>query len=216
MGLFNKLKKEKFNINNKVVILKYNRELDKVASFFVKILENLDKGENVIQENHTIRISYMFYKIIMKNNIYKLLVIDLNDSSFNTFTDDLSISFNYFLRQSDIINKTRTNNEVINTFFDDYMVISKRLYNNKQLLNDKKLYMIREELKEKDCGWYLGIVGEKPNPNNPDEYIKIRTYQLKDICDIAINVLQLPVGTLVIIDNNKIIDIVDKDNNKLI
>ena len=43
MGLFNKIKEEKFTINNKVVILKYNKELNNVVTFFIKILEDKDK-----------------------------------------------------------------------------------------------------------------------------------------------------------------------------
>ena len=210
MRLLSKIKEEKFTINNKVVILKYNKELNNAVTFFIKVLKDLDKEENVIQENHTIRIGYMLYKVVLKDNYYKLLTIDLSDNSFNTFTDDLSVSLNYLFRQSDIINKTKINgNQILDTYFDEDMIISK------QALNNKKQYMLREEKNGNDCGWYLGAVGEQKT-NNPDDYVKIKTYKLKDICDIAIDVLQLPVGTLVIIDNNKIVDIVDKDNNKLI
>ena len=63
MGLFDKYKKQKFTINNKIITLKYNKELNNAATFFVKSLEYLDKEENAIQENHTIRIGYMFYKV---------------------------------------------------------------------------------------------------------------------------------------------------------
>ena len=131
------------------------------------------------------------------------------NNNLDTFTDNLTNSFNYFTRQANIINKTKTQNQVINTYFDEDMIISK------QTLNNKKLYMLREEKNNNDCGWYLGVIGEEKT-NNPNDYVKIKTYRLKDICDIAIDVLQLPVGTLVIFDNNKIIYIVDKDNNKLI
>lgn len=210
MGLFDKYKKQKFTINNKNITLKYYKELNNTATFFIKILEDLDKEENVIQENHTIRIGYMLYKVVLEDNNYKLLTIDLSDKTLNTFTDDLSVSLNYLFRQSDIINKTKINgNQILDTYFDEDMIISK------QTLNNKKLYMLREEKNGNDCGWYLGVVGEQKT-NNPDDYVKIKTYRLKDICDVAIDVLQLPVGTLIIIDNNKIIDIVDKNNNKLI
>lgn len=210
MGLFGKIKKEKFTINNKVVILKYDKELNKIANYFVKILENLDNEENAIKENHTIRIGYMLYKVEVDNNDYKILTIDINNNNLDSFTDDLSNAFNYFQRQTGIINQTKiSSNLVIDTYFDEDMIISKKS------LNNKKLYMLREEKNGNDCGWYLGVIGEEKT-NNPNDYVKIKTYRLKDICDVAIDVLQLPVGTLVIIDNNKIIDIVDKNNNKLI
>ena len=209
MGLFGNIKKEKFTINNKNITLKYNKELNNAAIFFIKILEDLDKEENVIYENHTIRNGYMLYKVEVDNNDYKILTIDINNNNLDSFTDDLSNTFNYFQRQIDIINQTKiSSNLVIDTYFDEDMIISK------QSLNNKKLYMLREEKSGNDCGWYLGAVGEQKT-NNPDDYVKIKTYRLKDICDVAIDVLQLPVGTLVIIDNNKIIDIVDKNNNKL-
>ena len=209
MGLFDKTKKEKVTINDKILILKYNKELENTANLFIKILEDLDKAENVIKDNYTLRIGYMFYKVILDGQDYKLLTIDLNNNNLDTFTDNLTNSFNYFTRQANIINKTKTQNQVINTYFDEDMIISK------QTLNNKKLYMLREEKNNNDCGWYLGVIGEEKT-NNPNDYVKIKTYRLKDICDIAIDVLQLPVGTLVIFDNNKIIYIVDKDNNKLI
>ena len=121
----------------------------------------------------------------------------------------MNLALNYFNRQANIINLTKIKNQVTDTYYDDDMIISK------QSLKSNKLYMLREQRKDKDCGWYLGAVGEEKT-NNPSDYMKIKTYRLKDICDVAIDVLQLPAGTLAIIENNKIIDLVDKNNNKLL
>lgn len=210
MGLFDKLKKNgnKHIINNKTVILTYNKELEKVVKIFVNILEE-DKINNIIKENSTLKIGYLLYKIILEKEDYRLLAIDLKNKELNTFTDDLNLALNYFNRQANIINLTKIKNQVTDTYYDDDMIISK------QSLKSNKLYMLREQRKDKDCGWYLGAVGEEKT-NNPSDYMKIKTYRLKDICDVAIDVLQLPAGTLAIIENNKIIDLVDKNNNKLL
>ena len=211
MGIFDKFKKNenKYVINNKTVILNYNKELEQVAKVFVNILEQEDKTNNIIKENSTVKIGYLLYKIVLEKDDYRLLAIDLNNKELNTFTDDLTLVLNYFNRQANIINLTKTKDQVTDTYYDDDMIISK------QSLKSSKLYMLREERKDKDCGWYLGAVGEEKT-NNPSDYVKIKTYRLKDICDVAIDVLQLPVGTLAIIENNKIIDLVDKNNNKLL
>ncbi|MGN1298533.1 MAG: hypothetical protein ACI4UE_00900 [Candidatus Scatovivens sp.] len=211
MGLFDKLKKNgnKHIINNKTVILTYNKELEKVVKIFVNILEEEDKINNIIKENSTLKIGYLLYKIILEKEDYRLLAIDLKNKELNTFTDDLNLALNYFNRQANIINLTKIKNQVTDTYYDDDMIISK------QSLKSNKLYMLREQRKDKDCGWYLGAVGEEKT-NNPSDYMKIKTYRLKDICDVAIDVLQLPAGTLAIIENNKIIDLVDKNNNKLL
>ncbi len=210
MGIFDIFKKNgnKHIINNKTVILNYNRELEPTVKIFVNILEQEDKTNNIIKENSTVKIGYLLYKIVLEKEDYRLLAIDLNNKELNTFTDDLNLALNYFNRQANIINLTKTMNQVTDTYYDDDMIISK------QSLKSSKLYMLREERKDKDCGWYLGAVGEEKT-NNPSDYVKIKAYRLKDICDVAIDVLQLPVGTLAIIENNKIIDLVDKNNNKL-
>ena len=211
MGIFDKFKKNgnKHIINNKNVILNYNKELEPVVKVFVNILDQEDKTNDIIKENSTVKIGYLLYKIVLEKDNYRLLVVDLNNKELNTFTDDLNLALNYFNRQANIINLTKTKDQVTDTYYDDDMIISK------PSLKSSKLYMLREERKDKDCGSYLGAVGEEKT-NNPSDYVKIKTYRLKDICDVAIDVLQLPVGTLAIIENNKIIDLVDKINNKLL
>lgn len=211
MGLFDKFKKNgnKHIINNKTIILTYNKELEPAVKIFVNILEQEDKTNNIIKENSTVKIGYLLYKIVLEKEDYRLLVIDLNNKELNTFTDDLNLALKYFYRQANIINLTKTKDQVADTYYDDDMIISK------QALKSSKLYMLREERKDKDCGWYLGAVGEEKT-NNPSDYVKIKTYRLKDICDVAIDVLQLPEGTLAIIENDKIFDLVDKNNNKLL
>lgn len=211
MGIFDKFKKNgnKHIINNKNVILNYNKELEPVVKVFVNILEQEDKTNDIIKENSTVKIGYLLYKIVLVKDDYRLLVVDLNNKELNTFTDDLNLALNYFNRQANIINLTKTKDQVTDTYYDDDMIISK------QSLKSSKLYMLREERKDKDCGWYLGAVGEEKT-NNPSDYVKIKTYRLKDICDVAIDVLQLPEGTLAIIENDKIFDLVDKNNNKLL
>ena len=208
MGLFDKNQDKKYIINNKEIHIKCSKNLNNIANFILKILEELDTKENCISDNHVIRIGFMAYKVVKKNNFYKLLTIDLDDNSLNNYVDDLSISFNYFLRQSNIINKTNTSKQSIDTFYDDNMFISKKS------LTSQKKYMVRNEINNNDCGWYLGAVDEEKT-NNPNDYVKIKTYELRKFCDVAIDILQLPVGTLVMINGNKIIDIVDKNNKSL-
>lgn len=81
MGLFDKLKKNgnKHIINNKTVILTYNKELEKVVKIFVNILEEEDKINNIIKENSTLKIGYLLYKIILEKEDYRLLAIDLKN-----------------------------------------------------------------------------------------------------------------------------------------
>ena len=41
--------------------------------------------ENIIKDNHTFRIGYAFYKVILDDKNYKLLTIDLNNNNLDQF-----------------------------------------------------------------------------------------------------------------------------------
>ncbi len=65
-----------------------------------------------------------------------------------------------------------------------------------------------------DSGWYMGAIGVKAS-NDPGEYARIYTYQLLEFCKEALSVMQLPIGTICVIENGNLIEIVDKNNNKI-
>lgn len=65
-----------------------------------------------------------------------------------------------------------------------------------------------------DSGWYMGIPGKKA-PEDSHEYARIYTYQLLRFCREAVYAIQLPTGTVCILEDGRLIEAVDKDNNKI-
>lgn len=119
-------------------------------------------------------------------------------------TENLSYAFVLFERQLNLI-KQIGNIDLKETSYKDTLIISRKV------LSTNKIYMERKKPihNQKDSGWYIGAFDEDGSAD-PHDYICIYTYQLIDICEKAIDLLQLLIGTLAIID------IVDFNNHKLI
>lgn len=197
--------KLRYYIDNKEVFIKCNANQKNVADFFMKIIKQAQVKYGLLESEKTVQIGWCIYKIMKDNNIYKVYVCDLKKEPLKNMTDDLSYALDIFLRQANILNKINEKS-LKDTSYNDTMIISKKA------LNDSQRFMLRQENNGKDSDWYLGSINEE---KSEQEYIKIYTYQLIDICEKVIDILQLPVGTLAIIDNDMIKSIVDANDHQI-
>lgn len=87
----------------------------------------------------------------------------------------------------------------------------------KEAMNAEDVYLNRTDAaKDGDSGWYFGLMDD-PNEekHSSDDYIKLPSYKFMDFCPEALRVLQMPIGTVAVIQKNEMTALVDADDNPL-
>ena len=157
---------------------------------------------NIINDKKTIQIGWGFYKIQQVGNEYQVMACDLMNDPFQTVTEDLSLSLEIFSKQRKVLSITKAQPT-------DTLIV------HRAAVKAPRVYLQRNEPgNQSDSGWYMGAIGVKA-VNDPSEYARIYTYQLLNFCKEALSVMHLPTGTICIIKNGSLVEIVDKDNNKI-
>lgn len=86
----------------------------------------------------------------------------------------------------------------------------------KSVLHEEDIYLEHQEAtRENDSGWYMGSVCDAKSEDAQD-YMQIYTYQLLSICEEALSLLHLPIGTLALFKQGKLVEVVDSLNTKIL
>ena len=195
------------SINGKTISFLCNDALKDAAELFSAILQQEDTAHDMIKGNSTIQIGWGFYKVQQMGSEHQILAYDLLNDPFQDVTEDLSMNLEIFSQQRKILSVTKA--KPVETSFQDTMIV------HKAAVKAPRVYFQRNEPGDQsDSGWYMGAIGVKAL-NDPTEYARIYTYQLLRFCKEAISVMHLPVGTICVIENGNLTEIVDKDNIKI-
>ena len=196
-----------YSFNGKTIFFLCCDAMKDMAEFFSTILQREDMAHDIIKDKETIQIGWGFYKIQQVGNEYQIMACDLLNDPFQSVTEDLSLSLEIFSQQRKILNITKA--QQTEKSFQDTLIV------HRPAVKAPRVYLQRNEPgNQSDSGWYMGAIGVKA-ANDPDEYARIYTYQLLKFCKEALSVMHLPIGTICIIENGNLIEIVDKDNNKI-
>ena len=131
-----------------------------------------------------------------------------NDPQKNR-TDNVTVSLLVQNMQIEAVQKSETKLEPV-TFKDTILVL-------KEAVGAENVMLSRgDATKDGDSGWYFGLVDD-PNEDNhkPDEYERVPSYELLNFRTEALRVLQMPVGTVAVINKNNLIGLFDNDGNPL-
>lgn len=224
MGLFGKFKRgteneentlvpkiHRFNknIDGRNVIVHCNEALSTQAEFILDIIEEEQKKKDVLQNGYKIQIGWSLYFIIKSDDSFILNTPDFSKDPFADITNDVSAALLVQMQQNDILRHTKTQGTPVS--FQDKLIILK------DALNSQNIYFVREELKQGDSGWYLGLLNDDESGNRTEQdYISIYTYQLLELKPQLLKLLALPVGCIAVIKNNEIFEIVDSNNMKIL
>lgn len=196
-----------YSFNGKTIFFLCGDGMKDMAEFFSTILQREDTAHNIIEDNRAVQIGWGFYKIRQVGEEYQIMACDLLNDPFRSVTEDLSLSLEIFSQQRKVLNITKA--LPTETSFQDTLIV------HRAAVKAPRVYLQRNEPGDQsDSGWYMGSIGVKAS-NDPNEYARIYTYQLLRFCKTALSVIHLPIGTVCIIENGNLIEIVDKDNNKI-
>ena len=195
------------SFNGKTIFFLCGDAMKDAAELFSAILQREDTEHDMIKGNSTIQIGWGFYKALQTGNEYQILAYDLLNDPFQDVTEDLSMNLEIFSQQRKILSITKA--RPAETSFQDTMIV------HKAAVKAPRVYLQRNEPGDQsDSGWYMGAIGVKAS-NDPNEYARIYTYQMLKFCKEAISVIHLPVGTICVIENGNLTEIVDKDSIKI-
>lgn len=196
-----------YSFNGKTIFFLCGDTMKDMAELFSAILQRENREHNIIEDNRIVQIGWGFYKIQQVGNEYQIMAFDLLNDPFRSVTEDLSLSLEIFSQQRKVLNITKA--QPTETSFQDTLIV------HRAAVKAPRVYLQRNEpVNQGDSGWYMGAIGVKA-ANAPDEYARVYTYQLLKFCKEALSVMNLPIGTICIIENGSIMEIVDKDNNKI-
>ena len=195
------------SFNGKTIFFLCGDAMKDAAELFSAILQREDTEHDMIKGNSTIQIGWGFYKVQQMGNEHQILAYDLLNDPFQDVTEDLSMNLEIFSQQRRILSVTKA--KPVETSFQDTIIV------HKAAVKAARVYLQRNEPGDQsDSGWYMGAIGVKAS-NDPTEYTRIYTYQLLKFCKEAISVIHLPVGTICVIENGNLTEIVDEDNIKI-
>jgi hypothetical protein len=211
MGLFNtkktitisKKETHKFSriIDGKNVIVYSNELLSGQVDFLFNLIENTQK--NILQDGWSI------YTVTKDNNDFIIKAPDYTKNPLIDTTDAISMSLLVQTQQNDILHQTNMEGQQVS--FQDTLTILK------DALHAHDFYFERQEVKQGNSGWYLGLLNDDSSlVRTADDYISVYTYQLLELKLQLVKLLSLPVGCLAVIKNNDIYEVVDVDNKKIL
>ncbi len=224
MGLFGKFKSKAENekstlapkihriikhIDGRNVVVYCNEALSMQAEFILKIIEEEQKKNDILQNGHKIQIGWSLYFMIKSDDGFILNVPDFSKNPFADITNDVSTTLLVQMQQNDILRQTKTQGTYV--LFQDKLIILK------DALNSQDLYFVRQEVKQGDSGWYLGLLNDdKEVSRTEQDYVSIYTYQLLELKPQLLKLLALPVGCIAVIKNNEIFEIVDSNSKRIL
>lgn len=195
-------------INEKVVKFKCDQILEPFIKSFIVLLEKEDSEYGIIKDDYTIQVGWSFYFIKKQKDTYIITTSDYNKNPFIDRTDDLTIALNVQSMQNKLLNDVKQ--EGCSVTFQDTMVVLK------DALNSKEVYMHRNrEPEENNSGWYLGLINDPKDKHPVSDYKSIYTFELLKYNPALLKLLSINVGDLAIIQDNDIVEIVDKNDQKI-
>lgn len=195
-------------INEKVVKLKCDDSIGTFIESFILLLDREDKKYGIIKDNYTINIGWSFYFIKKEGNVYKIITSDYSKNPFIDKSEDLTFALSIQMAQNKLLHDIKQ--EGCNVTFQDKIVALK------DALNSSEVYMHRScEPEKNSSGWYLGLINDPKDKHPVSDYVSIYTFELLKYNPTLIQVLCIDVGDLAIIHGNNIIEIVNKNNEKI-
>lgn len=196
-----------YNIKGKQVTLSCREEWKHTADFFAQVLQSEEADGGVLRDGEIIQIGWGFYKFVQREQGLQMVTFDYNDDPFSATDEDLSLGLQIFDRQAEVLNRSGAAAETAS--FQDTMLVKRTA------MTAPAVYLQRmESTGEGDSGWYLGTIGEEGS-DNPGDYIRIYTYQLLTFCEAALALLQLPLGTIALFEDGRLVEVVDENNRNL-
>lgn len=201
-------------IKDKKVRLFAKFPLKNAAGAIIKTLIQISEKTNIFNEKFVMCFGWAYFFLSKRKDengeeYWVVQTTDFRKNPMKDKTDDATDALMIQNMQIEAIQTAKVEPKAT-TFKDTVLVLKEAIQANEVYLNRS------EPEKEGDSGWYLGLLND-PNEDNhsSDDYIIVKSYELMKICMEALRVMQMPVGTVAVIQDKELTALVDKDDNPL-
>lgn len=195
-------------VNGKEFFFEADQNLARVSDFFTGILRQQEERYGVLQDGKLLQIGWNFFRVAERKGRCQILALDYGKNPFEDVSDDLSPALTFFQRQLDAVAAAGV--QAVDTTFQHTLLA------RKSALEAETVYLVRERAPEgSDSGWFCAAMGDQKS-DNPEDYVKLFTYQLVNFCPGAIDVIQFPVGAIAVYEGGRLVEAVDRNNHKLL
>ncbi len=166
-----------------------------VGSLLNKVIELNNKGPKI--ENGT-SIFFGWSRLVVIEKSGKLILHepDFIGNPFKDYLPQVDITLEIAAQQASFLNHLKV--EGVDIKYSDKIITIK------DCLERGRIYLERSEIKDEgDSGWYIAEIDDTIK----EEYDTIYSYQLLQKRPILMQLLALPPGFLVVVDNNEIIQV---------
>lgn len=202
------------NIQDRLVRMYSDFPLKNAAGAILKTLAQISTKTDIFNGKFVMCFgwAYFFLDEREEDDGTKFWVLQTSDYKKNPLkdkNDNVTVSLLVQNMQLEAVQKAKLKPEAV-TFKDTILVL-------KAALNSKEIYLNRTEpTKDGDSGWYLGLLDDPDEENHTsDEYEKIPSYRFLEGRAEVLRVLQMPVGTVAVINENKLTALVDGNDQPL-
>jgi hypothetical protein len=184
------------NSSGSCIHLSCAREYEASAQSLANTLINICKSGVGIFDGVTVEIGWSLLTLVKdSSNSYTVCEPDFRSGQVSELTSDLTTTIKVMRQQIALLN--RVGLRATRCRYDQRVIVLKGA------LDRKRIYADRNEPKNFDSGWYLGAPDQVGQPS-ADELESIPLYHLLSLRPEIIDVLALPVGCIVVWDQNTI------------
>ncbi len=201
-------------IREQIVRMNSDLPLKNAAGAIMKVLTQISHQTNIFNNRFVLCFGWAYFYLIQKEDgegvtYWSVETGDYKRNPKVNRTDNVTSSLVVQNMQMEAIQVSKSKPEPC-TCHDTILVL-------KEAMAAEDVYLNRTAAaKDGDSGWYFGMTDD-PNEDNHalDDYLKLPTYKLMDFCPEALRVLQMPVGTVAVIQNKELTALVDANDKPL-
>lgn len=174
------------------------------AEWLLEMLEKIeqDRGRGFLEDGASIQVGWSMVTIRREGDALVVAEPNFSGNPFRETNTDLTCTLSVQAEQNSVLKALAVKGVPVR--FQDKVIISKGS------LEKPRIYLERQVPEKGDSGWYIGEVDQ------PQSELKaIYSYQLLPLRPALLKVLALPVGYVVVFENDRIEAIVNEQNEQL-
>lgn len=177
------------------------------GEWLADVVESMEREGKELVVGTSIQVGWSILRLVQVNAQLELCEPDFANNPYEDISHDTSTTLKILMRQNELLSKLGCSGAIAR--FDEKIVLEKGCLD----VND--IYAERQSQKSGDSGWFIGSVdGEGKKEICDLEAIKL--YQLLQLRTHILDVMNLPVGCLVVWNGNDIDSIMDSENRSLL
>lgn len=177
------------------------------VSWLFGILTEIENSKGFV-DGYRIQVGWTYFTLYARSKGFILCEPDFDRNPFLEWREDITTSLSVLAMQKEVLDKV--------SIEGDYCTFQDKIVTRVGVLGEKEIYLERKSRSDtSDSGWYIGPASGQEASALVENLSAIFSYELLSTRFIALSVLALPLGHLVVIKNQSIVAILNKENKNI-